>query len=199
MAVPKIRRADFNHSLVHLTRERSIAVAGPNGQVMVQAVPPFDVLKEIISSGLIRGSGNDGYVKGTQKAVCFSEIPLAAVADFASGPDVEKARYRFYGVAVSKKAAFAAGGRPVIYLPDEEGQWIPTEQKWRHVRFEFAAVDFTHEREWRVPGDFDLTKTPGIYVLVWNPTEAKELYEMKSPLSKLIRGVLPMEHITQML
>ena len=130
----------------------------------MRTIQPVEVLKEILSSGTIRGSGNEGFVKGTQKAVCFSEIPLSAVSDFASRPEDTDARYRFYGIAFSKKAVFSAGGRPVIYLPDSEGQWILPEQKWRHVRFEMGTVDFTHEREWRVPGDLDLTKVPGIYV-----------------------------------
>jgi len=41
-----------------------------------------------------------------------------------------------------------------------KGEWIPEEQKWRHVRFELGKIDWTHEREWRVPGDLDLTKVP---------------------------------------
>ena len=36
------------------------------------------------------------------------------------------------------------------------GHWIPAEERWRHVRYEPPQVDFTHEREWRVPGDLDL-------------------------------------------
>lgn len=162
-------------------------------------VEPFEVLKEIISTGIVLASGNQGFVKGTQKAVCLSEIPLSAVHHFAAAPSEKKARYRFYGIALSKKTIFNSGGRPVIYLPDNEADWIPNDHKWRHVRYEFGNVDFTHEREWRVPGDLDLTKAPGLYILVWSPTEAKQLYEMQSPLQKLIRGVLPMEHINQML
>jgi hypothetical protein len=113
--------------------------------------------------------------------------------------------YRFYGLAFSKRTIFDAGGRPVIYLPDKEGGWIPDEQKWRHVRYEIGSaygdhpVDFTHEREWRLPGDLDLAKVVGLYVLVWSYTEAKELAGMKTSIQQLIRGFLPMEHITTML
>jgi hypothetical protein len=67
--------------------------------------------------------------------VCLSEIPLASMDEFA-GPADGSARYRFYGVALSKKAVFSAGGRPVIYIPDAEGQWIPADQKWRQVKFD---------------------------------------------------------------
>lgn len=37
--------------------------------------------------------------------------------------------------------------------------------EWSHVRFEHGEVDFTHEREWRVPGDFHLNGF-GFYVIV---------------------------------
>jgi hypothetical protein len=164
-----------------------------------KVVPAFEVLKEILASGLIRASGNEGYVKGNQRAACLTEVPLSAVHEFAAPPKEQKARFRFYGICLSKAAAFAMGARPVIYLPDDEAAWIPPEHKWRHVRFEHGAVDFTHEREWRALGDLALSKAPGLYVLVWSATEAREILEGKCPVQKLIRGVLPMEHLTQVL
>jgi hypothetical protein len=200
MTVPPIRRPDFNHSLVHLTRERVERLSSPR-EGIARVVSAFDVLKEIISSGVIRGSGNEGFVKGTRCAVCLSEIPLSAVHYIANPPSEanERGKYRFYGIAFSKRTIFDAGGRPVIYLPDTEGTWIPADQKWRHVRYEIGSVDFTHEREWRVPGDLDLTKVPGLYILVWSPSEAKEILKVATTLEGLIRGVLPMEHVTTML
>ncbi len=182
---------------MHLTRERIEYDA--SAKKVKQIASPFEVLKEILTSGVIKGSGKDGFVKGTQRAACFSEIPLSAVSEFAADPTEEKARYRFYGISLSKKAVFAAGGRPVIYLPENEGDWIPVEHKWRHVRFEHGAVDFTHEREWRVLGDLDLTKLPGLYVLVWSASEAREISKMKTPVQELIRGILPMDHLTKLL
>ena len=198
MTLPTIRRPDFNHSLVHLTRER---VERPpfleNG--VTRIVKPFEVLKEILTSGVLKGSGNDGYVKGTRKAVCFSEIPLSVLHNFANPPSAqnEKGKYRFYGLAFSKRNIFEAGGRPVIYLPDSEGESIPEDEEWRQVRYEYGSVDWTHEREWRLPGDLDLTKISGCYGIVWNYTEAKELETVQTKVT--ILGVLPMEHLTMML
>jgi hypothetical protein len=166
----------------------------------VRVVPAFDVLKEILSTGVLRGSGNEGYVKGSRRAVCFSEIPLSGLHVLAPPPSVEIARYRPYGIAIHKSGVFGAGGRPVIYLPDSEGHWIPAEEKWRQVRYEPPQVDFTHEREWRVPGDLDLkTLRTGLYVIVWSQSEAQEITNFVSPLSKKIIGVLPMQIITGML
>jgi hypothetical protein len=62
MALRPVRRPDFNQSLVHLTRERVERLPDAGTRV----VSAFDVLKEIISHGKIRASGNDGYVKGSQ-------------------------------------------------------------------------------------------------------------------------------------
>jgi len=196
------RRADLSNALVHLTRERkeynrtSEFFEEPEVE---NTVPAFEVLKEILKAGRIRGSGKDGFVKGGRPAVCFSEVPLSTVSALASRPITATARYRYYGVAVNKKAVFEAGGRPVIYLPDDEGDWIPSDQKWRQVRFEYGSVDFTHEREWRSPGDFDLNKVPGLYVLVWSASEAKEIYQLSCPVKSLIRGVLPMQHLAEFL
>lgn len=202
MVTSQVKRPDLSHGLVHLTRERKEYAESKDfldPPKLDQVVPAFDVLKEILMSGKLIASGNSGYVKGKQRAVCLSEVPLSAVHQFAAPPSEESARYRFYGVALSKKAVFAAGGRPVIYLPDEEAGWIPESERWRHVRFEHGAVDFTHEREWRVLDDLLLSNVPGLYVLVWSATEAKEIYKLETPIQKLIRGVLPMEHLTQVL
>jgi hypothetical protein len=196
--VSDIRRPDFNQALVHLTRER-VERASPPQPGVARVVPPFDVLKDIISSGILRGSGNEGFVKGTRRAVCLSEIPLSVVHYFANAPseENEKGKYRFYGLAFSKRTIFNAGGRPVIYLPDREGEWIPEDQKWRHVRYEFGSVDWTHEREWRLPDDLNLITIPGCYALVWSHSEVDELQKVTTKVP--ILGVFAMEHLTRML
>jgi hypothetical protein len=202
MAVPEILRPDFSKALVHLTRGRAeVKAIAILHQKAKSAATPFEVLKEILRDGKIKGSGNSGYVKGTTPAVCLSEVPLSAVKYYAAreGEQDQAKRYGFYGIAISKKAAFAAGARPVIYLPDKEAAWIPSAEQWRHVRFEHGEVDFTHEREWRVPNDLDLSAIPGFYALVWTNAEAVELATFEFPAAKQMRGVLSMEHLVQML
>jgi hypothetical protein len=197
MALPHIKRSDFNHSLVHLTRERTVLLPGSNkSEVQASA---FEVLKEILTSATIRGSGNEGFVKGSRRAVCLSEIPLASLHQFAEPPTAERAKYRFYGVVLSKRSIFEVGGRPVIYLPDRAGDWIPPKERGRHIRFEAGQVDFTHEREWRVPGDLDLKRFLRFYVIVWSPKEANDLRKLDTPLGRQIQSILPMHDITMML
>jgi hypothetical protein len=84
MAFPRIRRSDFSHSLVHLTKNRKDYEYDQQTlvQKLIREVPAFDVLKEILVSGTIRGSGNEGYVKGDRRAVVSvgnSPVELAGV------------------------------------------------------------------------------------------------------------------------
>jgi hypothetical protein len=201
VTISRIRRPDFTNSLVHLTRERKEYKQADEAdefspQELVRTVSAFDVLKEILASGVIHGSGNEGYVKGNRCAACFSEIPLSTMHQFAKPSSEKNAKYRFYGVALSKTSMFDLGGRPVIYLPDAEAAWIPEEERWRHVRYEHGRVDFTHEREWRMPGDLDLrTVHRGLYVIVWSAAEARELEKFSAPWRDKIRGILPMEDL----
>jgi hypothetical protein len=192
MALSVVRRPDFSNSLIHLTRDRQIPV-GDISNFSWRTTSAFDALKSILAEGILRGG--TGYIKGSRRAVCMSEIPLSTLEGFV---DTGAGRYSHYGVAMSKKAAFAVGARPVLYLPDNEGDWIPADENWRHVRFEHGEVDFTHEREWRLPGDLELAKITGIYVLVWSTAEADQVRGLSTPLRN-IRGVLAMEHLYQML
>lgn len=182
-------RGDIANSLVHLTKEKGELSA-------------IDVLFKILKSGVIKGSGNNGFVKGSNTATCFTETPLSALKHFASeeGDEDSDARYRYYGIAISKSTGFDNGARPVIYLPDKEAKWIPKEQKWRQVRYEHGSVDWTHEREWRAKGDFDLTSTKGIYIICWHSNEVDTIKEsMCDGVAEKARGFLPMLHLNQML
>ena len=49
---------------------------------------------------------------------------------------------------------FERGGRPVIYESEAEYSNLPKSLRWRHVRYEPTAlppIDFSWEREWRIP------------------------------------------------
>jgi hypothetical protein len=174
-------RSDISLALLHLT--------GPRGKLS-----SLESLISILVEGRIRGSGNDGFVKGPIPAACFTEMPLSAITLLAERSKASKHPYESYGIAMHKSHAFSKGARPVIYLPDRESEWIPETEKWRHVRFEYGAVDFSHEREWRCPGEFVLDGTFGFYVVVATPQCEKTVRD--NVPEKQLRPVIGFLHMT---
>lgn len=99
-----------------------------------------------------------------RNAVCLTECPWASLLDHAE-------RYSPYGVGFTKPHVFAAGGGPVYYVRADH--W--SKQTWDSHLKTFvtpfwpgyrpsnlktdehlggSTVDYSHEREWRVPHDF---------------------------------------------
>ena len=81
-----------------------------------------------------------------------------------------------------KPYVYARGGRPVIYENTDKAKTIlPENEWWRIVRFDLSDsnnfIDWTHEREWRVPGrfEFDLDE---VTVLVPNSFGYKRLLKL---------------------
>ena len=154
----RAHRSDISLALIHLT--------GTRGGVSAR-----DALISILREQIIRASNYHGFVKAGASATCFTEMPLTAVSKLVEQSKSTKHPYESYGLAIHKSNAFAQGARPVIYLPDEESSWLPKEEKWRHVRFEYGNIDFTHEREWRSPHEIKISAT----TLLSNPWSAKTL------------------------
>jgi hypothetical protein len=179
-------RNDISLALIHLTGKRGTLSA-------------TEALLSILRDGRINGSGNNGYVKGSKTATCFTEMPLSSVLTFVKNSKFSGHPYECYGIAISKQSGWDRGARPVIYLPDTEGNWIPEDQKWRHVRFEFGAVDFSHEREWRSEGDFNLVGI-GFYIIVPD-REQEDLVRTQLPevAESHVLGFLHMDILSQFL
>jgi hypothetical protein len=179
----QLKRADLSHGLVHLTKARRETEWVPSeddilggNEKLIREITPFEVLKEILASGVLRAG--HGFIKGSHAATCFSEMPLSAVPSVS-----ENGNYSNYGICFTKRDAFRCGCRPVIYLPDSEIGWIPRGELWRVVRFEpINNIDHTHEREWRVNADIDLTAQSGLLILVDTVREARELLNSGLPI-----------------
>lgn len=110
----------------------------------------FDTLKAILQSGHVLG-GTDQFC--LEPAVCFTEMPLTeAVRQL---PTLQAQRYKRlsgYGVGFRKRWIFDRGGLPVIYQPRSMFADLPPTQRWRHCDFDLTqGIDFTWQREWRVP------------------------------------------------
>lgn len=148
-------RSDMSTGLVHLTREK-------NSDVDV-----FDVLYQILKSKKIKGSTtSSGFICGNNPAACFQDVPLSSICQNVyfeqkriADNKQNKLRYRAIGLLFPKDYVFKKGGRPVIYDKTEEAKnYLPPEKWWKIVNMDFSdkdnIVDWSHEREWRVKGDF---------------------------------------------
>ena len=97
-------------------------------------------------------------------AVCFTECPWASLLAHATN-------YSPFGIGFAKARVFAAGGGPAYYVRAdhwEKQQWeghvktfvTPFWPSYRPKSLKFQqplsgkTVDYSHEREWRVPHDF---------------------------------------------
>jgi len=129
-------RDDISSKLIHLTKGESIEDAA-------------SIFYKIINSRKLIGS--NGYIKDSFKCVCFSEVPLNALAQILASPNAHDFRYMPFGIMVEKEWLFLRGGRPVIYQPDQEYDLLPYELRYRHVRYEpHRGIDYSWEREWRI-------------------------------------------------
>lgn len=155
----------------------------------------FEVLKEILTEGIIHGSRPEtGFIKGGHCAVCFSEVPFSGLKYLIQNGS----RYDPYGLIFAKASVFKNGGRPVIYLPDDESAWIPLPEKWRLVRYEPGIVDFTFEREWRLKGDLNIRETSGFYLIVKSEAEKIELRNLLNQINMNYAGIFVFDHVLHM-
>ncbi|PED32362.1 DUF2971 domain-containing protein [Bacillus cereus] len=153
------KRSDISSYLVHLTRP----VYNEKGEKVKSSLK---VLNEILTSKKLIGSTTKtGYIIGKNKAVCFQDMPLHSVCQNALFEELEtkdktKRRYVPIGIAFPKQYVYQKGGRPVIYEKKEVAKKIlPEDEWWRIVNLNLDDtnnyIDWMHEREWRLKGDFE--------------------------------------------
>ena len=149
----------------------------------------FSVLKMILHDGFIHSSWSirNGIpsVYGPNSAVCFTEMPLYALVDYARVRGEKSGYVGNYGIAFRRNELFAAGARPVIYgLSGEfketdnlngiyQGRLLDSycgigvHEQYRYVSTLLPkkyglTIDWTHEREWRWALPNDSLGVPGI-------------------------------------
>ena len=151
-------RQDLSSSLVHLTR--AATVGG-------RELTPVDVLLKILRERTITGSTTDsGFIRGVRRAVCFQDAPLFSIAQNLKFEKelrqtaTTRKRYSGCGLIFSKYYLFQNGCKPVIYDKVEDGeQYLSDNELYRLVKFDISNtdqfIDWTHEREWRMPDNFE--------------------------------------------
>ena len=190
------RRTDFATRVTHLTRSKD----GRNA---------FQNLMKILADKRIEGSTtSSGYIVGNRKAVCFQDVPLLSLAENIAyekemTPEGESLRYEPYGLRFNKCRLFRQGARPVIYGPTQELKTqLPSDEYWRIVNMDYNnndnLIDWTHEREWRIPGDLEF-EYKDVEVIVYSPDDYRRMIEMcpinNPELLKQINGIICLKSI----
>jgi hypothetical protein len=136
---------------------------------------PIVVMEKIINDGHLRANWSfrkgKPTIYGPRSAVCFTEMPLYALIEYAKARRDEES-VATYGVALQKAELFRVGARPVIYglssdhceaTPDDEYYCrgcrslakrcgISPREQYRYVAMNLGLerrIDWSHEREWR--------------------------------------------------
>lgn len=151
-------RQDLSSSITHLTRPAII-----DGKELSSV----DVLLKILREKTILGSTTkSGFIRGKRTAVCFQDAPLFSIAQNLKfekelrQENNSRIRYSGCGLVFSKYYLFQNGCKPVIYDHAEDGvKYLADSELYRLVYFDLSDVksfvDWSHEREWRMPDKFE--------------------------------------------
>lgn len=189
-------RSDLSARLTHLTASLLIED---------QSFTAIDVLIKILQEETILGSTTEtGFIVGQTPAVCFQATPLAGLAENIRHEEKEwqkEGNYRYEGVGLSfdTQYAYSKGCRPVIYEKTNIAKaMLPASEHWRIVSLDLDdkedIVDWSHEREWRCPGDFKFERERAV-VIVWGSTEYREfISKTNHSLLQEILGITVLKH-----
>lgn len=162
------KRMDITSMLTHLTRpQEKFKDIKDESKINLESVK--NLIKILKDKTLYGSSTESGFIVGNRKAVCFQDAPLYGIIQNVENEinnrknsTNNKIRYSGNGLLFSKFYIYERNGRPVIYDKTEEVKsYLPENQYWRIVNFQLTVtppktIDWTHEREWRVPGDLEI-------------------------------------------
>jgi hypothetical protein len=194
-----IERSDLTTGLAHLTR----SVKGESSAI--------EVLYNILESGIINGSTTEsGFIVGDIPAVCLQDAPLYAIGQncwfeqtWREENNWAKKRYDATGLIFKKKYVYFNDGRPAIYdATIHAKKYLPEDNWWRIVNFDLSdsknIIDWTHEREWRVPHQLKFNPED-VALLFANNSELVSFIELCDELGnrfyKSVRGMSTMESL----
>ena len=171
----------------------------------------LDVLFSILKENKLRGSStSEGFIHGNIPAVCFQDAPLTGLCQnlyyeqkYREVNHSSKIRYRATGIMFRKPYIYAKGGRPVIYdKPEDAKLYLSKENWWRIVNYDLSdknnIIDWTHEREWRVPKEFIFDLKEATILLVHEGQYKKFMDKCKIDWPELpyeIKGFVLLNHI----
>jgi len=164
----------------------------------------FEVLLKILEERTLIGSspGEPGFIVGNNRTVCFQEAPMYSLAQNVyleqqlrkNNPEA-KIRYYGMGVSFSKNYLYNAGARPVIYEKTERAkELLSPEEYWRIVNYDLSdsnnIIDWTHEREWRIKGDFTFDLEEVVVILPNSDSYKKFLESDTHGVVSKLKGII---------
>lgn len=181
-------RPDFSEYVAHFTKNAPpLGSKKHKGDASVQAITG-NAYKRLVSILETKNILATPMPWTNRNAVAFTECPWGSLLDHAK-------RYSAYGIGFKKSQLFAKDGGPAIYLsphlhekqadfqsggnPGWKGfnselyafvtpfcpPYAPAEYKDKHWKTK-KPVDYSHEREWRVPHNFSFNLSEVEFVIV---------------------------------
>lgn len=160
------KRSDITGMLTHLTKP--IHEPSTLDQKCITQESVKTLIKILQDRTIVGSTTKSGYIIGDKPAVCFQDAPLYGIIQnienerlYSKAIKSKKVRYTGNGLLFSKYYVYGKGGRPVIYDDSAEAKkYIDPSQHWRIVNLKLLTkdnitIDWTHEREWRLAGNFD--------------------------------------------
>lgn len=138
----------------------------------------FGTLERIIDESLVRAT--PGNTRAARDVVCFTETPLNELVTRRVFRQ-HRGRWDFepYGVGIRADIVRSLGGRAVIYgdeatwqaLPEGERPWFQLGQS--QISTASETIDWTSEREWRLPCELNLRNVSADDMFVFCATDAE--------------------------
>lgn len=117
---------------------------------LIKGSNPLETLLNILHDRRLIASST-GYFRHTHhtKAVCFADLTTRGLLRHSKS-------YSPFGIAFLKEIIFERGGAPVLYIREDLiRNSMADEIKPFVTKLNLQNFDFHHEREWRVPCDFE--------------------------------------------
>jgi hypothetical protein len=197
-----VTQPDYSDYVVHFTKH-----AAPFGNQKARAPVPeldyissltsaFDRLMSILERRIIYATNMPWT---DSPCVCFTECVWSSLLSHAQ-------RYSQLGVGFKKEVLFRQGGGPAFYVRQDlwaQQNWpttarpfvtpfVPRYAPQEHVNQFWNrapnAIDFTHEREWRVPPDFAFADNDVSFLVV-------QRYEDEARMPKEIKDAIGRDRI----
>jgi hypothetical protein len=186
-------RPDFSEYVVHFTKPKAplgLSTHRTDANLLqIKAQDARKRLENILSQKQIIATPMPWI---NAKAVCFTECVWDSLLQHCK-------HYSAYGVGFHKSVLMNQGGGPALYMRRDlkdfqrshkpnGGGWSPQlepfitdfnpeygpedlKNRWAPKK----SVDFSHEREWRVPGDFRFTRADIAFIIVDVPLDVTAL------------------------